>query len=103
MSADPGSLCTADGSILIPTEKASLMHVIEAAKSEPCVPDLPHDIADGAFRDQALVVEAMAVIHSMKKNATMRTLADLEETFVPRIENVLTGFNEYFTGVTIPE
>ena len=38
------------------------MHVIEAAKSEPRVPDPPpDDIADGAFRDWALVVDAMAV------------------------------------------
>ena len=71
------------------------MYVTEAAKSEPRVPDLPaDDIADGAFREQALVVDAMAVLQNMKKTATMRTLADLKEAFVRRIENMLTGFNE---------
>ena len=71
------------------------MHVIEAAKSEPRVPDLPPDgITDGAFRDRALVVDVMAVLQSMKKTATMCTLADLRETFVRRIGNRLTGFNE---------
>ena len=48
------------------------MHVIEAAKSEPRVPDLPiDDIADGAFRDRALEVDAMSVLQStcMKKTA----------------------------------
>ena len=36
----------------------------------------------------------MAVLQGMKKTATMRTLADLKEAFVRRIENMLTGFNE---------
>ena len=95
MSAVPRSLCAVDGSLYIPTEKASLVHLNEAAKSEPRVPDLPtDDIADGAFRDRALVVDAMAVLQSMKKTATMRTLADLKEIFIRRIENMLTGFNE---------
>ena len=50
MSAVPQSLCAVDGSLYIPTEKASLMHAIEAAQSEPRVPDLPpDDIADGAL------------------------------------------------------
>ena len=39
MSAVLRWLCAVDGSLYIPTEKASLMHVIEAAKSKPCVPD----------------------------------------------------------------
>ena len=56
------------------------MHTNEAAKSEPRVPDLPpDDIADGAFRDLALVIDAMPVLQIMKKAATMHTLADLKE------------------------
>ena len=48
MSAVPQLLWAVEESLYIPTEKASLMHVIEAAKSEPRVPDLPpDDIADG--------------------------------------------------------
>ena len=50
---------TVYGSLYIPTERASLMHVIEAAKSETCVPDLhPYDTADGAFKDRALKFDA---------------------------------------------
>ena len=45
----------------------------------------PDDIADGAFRDRALVVDAMAVLQSMKKTASMRTLADLKGAFARRI------------------
>ena len=80
MSAVPRLLYAVDGSLYIPTEKASLMHAIEVAKSEPRVPDLPPDvIADCAFRDRALKIDAMAVLQSMKKTATMRTFADLKE------------------------
>ena len=87
MSAVPWSLCAVDGSLYISSEKASLIRVIEAAKSEPPVSDLPpDDIADCVFRDWALVVDAMAVLQSMKKTATMRPFADLKEAFVRRIE-----------------
>ena len=34
------------------------------------------------------------MLQSLKKTVTMRTLADLKEAFVRRIENMLTGFNE---------
>ena len=40
------------------------------------------------------MVDAMAVLQSMKTTATMCTLADLKEAFVRRIENMITGFNE---------
>ena len=86
MSVVPRSLCAVDGSLYIPTDKACLMHVIEAAKTEPRVPDLP-ETTTVDYRDRALVVDAMAVVQSMKKNPTMRTLADLKETFVKRIEH----------------
>ena len=72
-----------------------MIRVNEAVKSEPRVPDMPtDDIADGAFRDWALVIDAMPVLQSMKKTAALRTLADLKETFIRRIENMLTGFNK---------
>ena len=96
MSATPQSLCVVDESLYISTAKASLMHVIEAAKSGSRVPDLPSvDIADVALRDQDLVVNSMAVLQSstMKKTATMCTLADLKEAFVQHIENMITGNN----------
>ena len=56
------------------------MHVIEATKSEPDLP--PDDIAEGAFRDRPQVVDAMAVVQSMKKTTDMRTLSDLKEACV---------------------
>ena len=70
------------------------MHAIEDAKAESLVSDLSLDTAAGDCRDRALVVDAMAVLQSMKKTPTLRTLADLRGTFVRRIENMLNGFNE---------
>ena len=58
------------------------------------MPDLPLDTSAGDFKGRALVVDAMAVLQSMKKTPTIRTLADLKEAFVRRIENMLNGFNE---------
>ena len=80
MSAVPRSRCAVDGSLYIPTVKAGLMHIIEAAKAKPRVTDLhPDDIADFAFRDRALVVDALPVLQNMKNTATIHILADLRE------------------------
>ena len=91
MSVVPRSLCAVDGSLYIPTDKASLMHAIEDTKAELLVSDLSLDTTAGDHRDRALVVDAMAVLQSMKKTPIMRTLADLRGTFVRRIENMLNG------------
>ena len=50
MSVVPRSLCTVDGSLYIPTDKASLMHAIEDAKVERLVSDLSLDNAWLYFR-----------------------------------------------------
>ena len=86
MSVTPRSLCAVYGSLYIPTDKASLMHVIEPARTEPHVPDLPLSTTAVDFRDRALVVGVMAVLQRMKKTPTMHTLAYLNEAFVRRIE-----------------
>ena len=93
MSIVPRSLCAVDGSLYIHTEKASLMHVIEAAKAEPHVHDFPLNKTAGDYRDRALVVDVMVVLQSMEKTLTMCTLGDLKEAFVRCIENILNRFN----------
>ena len=75
----------------IPTEKASLMHGIEEVKAQTdeqmpldMTPDIP----------QVLVVDAMAVLQSMKKTSSMNKLSDLQNTFNKCIESMMLGYSE---------
>ena len=41
-----------------------------------------------------LIIDAMAVLQAMKKSSTIKKLSDLEEAFIKRIENMMTGYRE---------
>lgn len=93
MSVVPRSLCTIDGSLYIPTDKASLMHAVERATGEM--------LESGQMTDNAqpepvrvLIVDAMAVLHSMKNTPIMQTFADLQEAFFRHIDGIMAGYQE---------
>lgn len=73
MSVVPRSLCSSDGSLNIPTDKASLMHAVEEATAEIChVADPDSSVSQAnSWADDAppkdLIVDAMAIIQCMKK------------------------------------
>ena len=94
MSVVSRSLCAVDGSLYIPTGKASLMHAIEEAKMGPLSLKWSLHTAADDCRGRVLVVDAMAVLQSMKKTPAMRKLADLKESYVRRTETMLAGFSE---------
>lgn len=91
MSVVPRSLCAVDGSLYVPTDKASLMHAIEGVESQSIE---PAPCLNTAGLPRVLVVDAMAVLQSMKKTSSMRSLADLQEAFIKRIEWMLNGYSE---------
>ncbi|CAB3980183.1 Hypothetical predicted protein [Paramuricea clavata] len=97
MSVVPCSLCAVDGSLYIPTNKASLMHAVEAVKARLLV-------QSAAFLDvvpvtgcllRVLIVDAMAVVQSMKKTPTMKNLSNLQEAFIKRIKGMVVGYDEF--------
>ncbi|MES9881330.1 MAG: hypothetical protein ABW185_10660 [Sedimenticola sp.] len=85
MSVVPRSLCAVDGSLYIPTDKASLLHAVEEAKVEPLQLSPTIDIVPDGRHSRVLIVDAMAVIQSMKKTPTMRRLSELQDAFIKRI------------------
>ena len=91
MSVVPRSLCAVDGSLYIPTDKANLMHAIEAAKAQP-LQAARLGTVNPVHR--ALVVDAMAVLQSMKKTPSIRKVSDLMEAFIKRIEWMMVGYQE---------
>ena len=102
MSVVPRSLCSVDGSFYIPADKASLMHAVEGATAEPVLEtvlsdthiDTQIDIIPPNAPPKVLIVDAMAVLQSMKKTPMMLKLSDLQEAFIKRIEFMMVGYSE---------
>lgn len=93
MSVVPRSLCAVNGSLYIPTDKASLMHAIEEAKDELLQSDPTFDRASMVHPPRVLIVDAMAVGQSLEKTPTMRRLSVLQQAFVERIEMMVFGYD----------
>ena len=91
MSVVPRSICAVDGSLYIPGDKASLMHVIEEAKGES-LDSISPVLTGHPFR--VLVIDAMAVLHSMKKTPMMIKIADFQAAFIKRIESLAYNYNQ---------
>ena len=88
LSVVPRSLCAVDGSLYLPTDKASLMHSIEAIQSQH-----PESIASSPSEGQPtriIIIDAMGVLHSIKKGE-MKTIKDLKDTFTKKIESMMVS------------
>lgn len=96
MSVVPRSICAVDGSLYIPADKSSMMHAIEGAKSQPTPSATQLDTVPipSIAPPKVLIVDAMAVVQSMKKTATTQKFIDLQEAFVKRIEFMMVGYSE---------
>jgi len=74
-------------SLYTPTDKASLMHAVEEAK--------PRNASSDGTGDEnitkVLIVDAMAVLQSMKKTPAMKKLCDLKDAFIKRINWMMNG------------
>lgn len=92
MSVVPRSLCAVDGSLLVPNDKSKLMHAIEDAKNEDMLTN--HTSSTTVCASKVLILDAMAIIHPMKKSAKIRTLYDLQVEFIKLIEEKLDGYDE---------
>jgi len=62
-----------DGSLYIPSDKASLMHAVEMAKGPEYHSTSVLDTV-AAHQPRTLIVDAMAVLQSMKKTPAMKKL-----------------------------
>lgn len=97
MSVVPRSICAVDGSLYISTDKASLMHGIEEVKAQTDEKK-PLDITPAI--PQVLIVDAMAVLQSMKKTLSMKKLPDLQNAFNKRIKSMMLGYSEGLSYLT---
>ena len=90
MSVVPRSLCAVDGSLYIPSDKASLIHAIEAAGDQP----IQSNTQSQAQPPKILIIDAMAILQTMKKTSTTQKLVDLQHAFIKRIESMMVDYSE---------
>ena len=109
LSVVPRSIFAADGTLLLPTDKASVIHAVEAAKlpqlaeahaqstsvarvAASSVTSDERETTDRAPR--VLVIDAMAVVQCIKKTPSMTTILHLKTAFNARIERMAIGYME---------
>ena len=78
MTLIPRSLCAVDGSLHIPSDKSSLIHCIEKVQGQTMPPTAESQIE----LPKVLIIDAMAVLQSMKKVSTTKKLSDLQDAFI---------------------
>jgi hypothetical protein len=92
LSSVPRSLCATDGSLNIPTDKASLLHALEPPKGQPCSDG--NDTSDRPTLKKVLIIDAMAVLQGITKTPAMLRLSDYLQIFIKRIEDMGSRYNE---------
>ena len=93
MSSVPRSLCSVDGTLYIPTDKASLMHAVEEAKPPPSQLPASLERIPEENTPKVLNVDAMAVLQSMKKTHATKKLLDLKDAVIQRIDRMMNGYS----------
>ena len=91
MSVVPRSLCAVDGSLYIPADKASLLHAIEEVEAQA---NSDESQESRCQPPKIIIIDAMAVLQSMKKTSKTQTLSDLQEAFTKRIAFMMAGYSE---------
>ena len=90
MAVVPRSMFAVDGSLLLCTEKACLMHVIEEAAHSP-----PESVSEIQVpTNRVLIIDAMAVLQCMKKTPGMTKICHLKEAFIKRISKMSNVYDE---------
>ena len=70
LSVAPPSLCAVDRSLYIPTDKASLMHAIVLVQAQQ-IDSMLSSTLEGQL-PHIKVIDAMAVLHTIKKHRILR-------------------------------
>ena len=81
MSVMPRSIFAPDGTLLLTSDKASLMHVIEAQPhAQPPEEDQPTN------KPRTVIIDAMCIVQAMKKTPFMKKMSDMKKSFINSIK-----------------
>lgn len=92
-SVIPKSLFSSDGQLLIPTDKSSFVKLIESHKQDDTAESQMKN-KEEEERDKVCIIDAMAVVQSIKKGPQMETCADFAEAFVQSISKMMSTYAE---------
>ena len=96
------SMFSPDGSLLIPTDKSSIMHALENIK-HVCANDEDDPTAcvganagDNILENstKVMIIDAMGVVQNMKKTPGMKRMLDFRDAFVKRIRQMSNSYQE---------
>jgi len=93
----PRSLFAVDGSLLLPTDKSSIIHAVEIASMQAESEQISAHLRDrrtADFADSVLIVDAMAIVQSMSKGPNIKRMVDLKTSFVKRCKGMLKTYYE---------
>ena len=90
LSVAPPSLCAVDRSLYIPTDKASLMHAIVLVQAQQ-IDSMLSSTLEGQLT-HIKVIDAMAVLHTIKKTSDLKIVQNLIDVFVKKIKNMLINY-----------
>ena len=93
----PRSLFAADGSLLLPTDRSSIIHAVEIASMQAESEQISAHLRDrrtAEFADSVLIVDAMAILQSMSKGPNIKRMVDLKTSFVKRCKGMVRTYSE---------
>ena len=103
-SVVPRSLFSSDGLLLLPTDKSSFVHEIEAVTVDSAPDTEPSanearatsntDTSRTEKREMVCIIDAMAVVQAIKKGPSMIYCSDFAKAFVRNIRKTMSEYDE---------
>ena len=91
-STIPRALFSADGQLLIPTDKSAFVKTLESHVDFENHADVETEISESTRK--ICIIDAMAVVQTIKKGTKMTTCADFAQAFVSVIKKILHEYDE---------
>ncbi|CAB4011170.1 Hypothetical predicted protein [Paramuricea clavata] len=91
-STIPRALFSADGQLLIPTDKSAVVKTLESHVDFENHADVEIEISESTRK--ICIIDAMAVVQTIKKGTKMTTCADFAQAFVSVIKKILHEYDE---------
>lgn len=96
-SVIPRALFSADGLLLLPSDKSAFVSIIEEYRMDPSVELRDNSVSALNTEDEihkVCIIDAMAIVQAIKKGPAMVNCADFAQAFVRSIHTILSGYNE---------
>ena len=90
MSVVQRPLCSVDGTLYIPKDKAAFMLCVEEFECPDTSQEKRYN--EPSSCEKVLLVDAMATLQSMKKTPTLKTIGHLVKAYIKRVKDMLDPY-----------